>query len=382
MRINSFFFFCFGILYLFACTPVKKINRDDFTPVSKLRFISEYILPYNLQFNGTTIGGLSGIDYDKSRDVFYMICDDPSVKNPARYYTARILISKKGIDSVIFADVTTILNSQKLPYPDITKDRIYSADLEAMRYNPVKDVMVRSSEGQRLVRNNEIQNPDIIIMDRNGRYIDSFVLPANLQMSATEKGPRHNSVFEGLDFTDNYRNVFVSIEEPLYEDGLKAGTGDSTAWVRFLKFNMETRKQEAQYAYQISAVPFPADPPGAFKINGVTDILSTGKDKFLVIERAFSTGRLPSDVRIYLADASRAESIASVSSLKTNPPKKPMTKKLLMDVNKKLNQVIFNIEGVCFGPQLSNKRRSLIFVTDNNFNPKEKTQFLLFEIIP
>jgi len=168
----------------------------------------------------------------------------------------------------------------------------------------------------------------------------------------------------------------------LYEDGLKAGTGDSTSWVRFVKFDMEKKNQVAQYAYQISSIAYPANPPGAFKVNGVTDILYIGHDKFLVIERAFSTGRIPSDVQIYFADASGAEDIAAVPSLKTQPAKKPITKKLLLNMNKKLKPVIFNIEGMTFGPRLANGHRSLIFVSDNNFNTKEKSQFLLFEVIP
>ena len=384
MRINSFFFFCLSLLIITGCSSSKKLNVNASSGIRKLHFINEYIVPNDMQFKGTTVGGLSGIDYDKASDVYYLVCDDPSAKSPARFYTAKVLISKKGIDSIVFTDVTTILNPQGNPYPDITKDRIHSADLEAMRYNPLSDILVRSTEGQRIIKDGkqELQNPGIIIMNRNGQYKDSFELPANMHIQAEEKGPRHNSVFEGLDFADNYRYLYVSVEEALYEDGLKAGTGDSASWVRFLKFDMETKKQVAQYAYEISSIQYPATPPGAFKVNGVTDILYLGNDKFLVIERAFSTGRIPSDIRIYIADASGAENIANTTSLKTQPPKKPISKKLLLNMNKNINPVIYNIEGVTFGPILSNGHRSLIFVTDNNFNTKEKTQFLLFEVIP
>ena len=384
MRINSSFLFCISLLFITGCSSSKKINDSASSGIRRLQFINEYIVPNDIQFKGTTVGGLSGIDYDKARDVFYMICDDPSAKSPARYYTAKLLISNRGIDSVVFIDVTTLLNQEGKPYPDITIDRIHSADLEAMRYDPVKDILIRSTEGQRVIKDNkqELQNPDIVIMDRNGQYKDSFVLPANMHLQAIEKGPRHNSVFEGLDFTDNYRYLYVSVEEALYEDGLKAGTGDSTSWVRFLKFDMETKRQVAQHAYKIGSIPYPANPPGAFKVNGVTDILYMGNDKFLVIERAFSTGRIPSDIRIYLADAGGAEDITTVQSLKADPPLKPISKKLLFNMNKKLKPVIYNIEGVTFGPILSNGHRSLIFVTDNNFSAKEKSQFLLFEVIP
>ncbi len=48
----------------------------------------------------------------------------------------------------------------------------------------------------------------------------------------------------------------------------------------------------------------------------------------------------------------------------------------------KLGIYIANIEGVSYGPLLPNGHQTLIFVADNNFRATEKTQFLLFEIIP
>jgi hypothetical protein len=43
---------------------------------------------------------------------------------------------------------------------------------------------------------------------------------------------------------------------------------------------------------------------------------------------------------------------------------------------------IDNIEGVSFGPTLPNGHRSLVLVSDNNFNPDQITQFLAFEVVP
>lgn len=374
--------FVLGIAIMAGCSSGRKTTGNIVTgDIKQLRFINEYIAPNDIQLKGTTIGGLSGIDYDKARDVYYMICDDPSSKGPARFYTAKLLINSKGIDSVVFTDVTIILDPLGNPYPDITKDRVHSADLEAMRYDPAQDILVRSSEGQRFLRDGkqELQNPDIIIMDRNGRYKDSFALPANMHIHAEEKGPRHNSVFEGLTF-GNGNSVFLSLEDAIYEDGRSAATGDSTAWVRLLKFDRKTKNQVAQYAYQADAVPYAPVPAGAFKINGVSDILYIGNDKFIVVERAYSTGRLPSDIRVYLADIKNAEDISTIA-LANKPVHKPVTKKLLLDMNT-LGLFTDNVEGVTLGPVLPNGNRSLIFVADNNFSARQKSQFLLFEILP
>lgn len=385
LRMKTFrlLIFLSGLALVSGCTSPKKISRPAAADIGGLRFINEYVLPDGMQFKGTTVGGLSGIDYDIKRGLYYLICDDPSTRGPARFYTARIPVSEKGIDSVQITDMTVLLNPQGNPYADITKDRLHSADLEAMRYDPTRDELVWSSEGQRIVKTDkeELQNPAVVIVSRNGQYKDSFALPANMHMQAAEKGPRHNSVFEGLGFDNSYRFLYVSVEEPLYEDGHRAGTGDSTAWIRLVKFDRHTKKQVAQYAYRVDAVPYPANPPGAFKINGVSDILYAGNDQLIVIERAFSTGRFISDVRVYLADIKKAEDISSVASLQAQPVKRPATKKLLLDMNS-LGRLVDNIEGVSFGPLLPNGQRTLVFVADNNFDSQEKNQFFLFEVLP
>lgn len=384
MRISFHFVSIAIFLLLVGCSSSRKAQTKISSGISGIRFISEYVAPNGMQFNRTTVGGLSGIDYDSKRELYYMICDDPSANNPSRFYTAKIVISQKGIDSVIFTRVDTLLDAGGKQYPDIRKDRVHSADLEAMRYDDSRDEFIWSSEGQRVIKDGirDLQNPAIVITDRFGRYKDSFALPANMRIQLDEKGPRHNSVFEGLSFDEDYSHVYVNVEEPLYEDGPKAGTGDSTAVIRFLKFNRKLKQCVAQYIYRIDPVPYPANPPGAFKINGVPDILYLGNDKFIVIERAFSFGRIPTDIKIFLADAASAEDVSPLPSILAVPASQFVSKRLLLDVNKSLSFDIFNIEGVTFGPLLANGHRSLVLVTDNNFNAKEKTQFFLFEVLP
>ena len=224
-----------------------------------------------------------------------------------------------------------------------------------------------------------LEDPAVTEINTDGNYIDTFTLPPQMHMHADESGPRQNGVFEGLTFADNYKTLFVNVEEPLYNDGSRAGLNDSTGIIRLIKFNMESKKPKAQYAYIIDAVPYPPVPAGAFEINGIPDILSIGKNKFLVIERSFSTGRMACTIKVFLADISSADDINAITSLKNKPNVKMVSKKLLLNMND-LGIYIDNIEGVTFGPMLSNGKRSLLFVADNNFNPLEKTQFLLFEI--
>ena len=364
---------------LASCSCSKKITTSQPGSLSQLKFLGEYDIANGQQFKGTTIGGLSGIDYDVKDDIYYIVSDDRSAINPARFYTAKIHVRENGIDSVEFIDVKSLLQKNGETYPNSNQDPFHTPDPEDIRYNPVKDEIIWSSEGERKPQDNILEDPSLVIVDRTGNYKDSFELPANMHMHETENGPRQNSVFEGLAFSADHKYLFVSVEEPIYEDGPRAGAGDSTAWIRIIKFDTETRKQIAQYAYRTEAVAYPAIPAGSLKINGVSAILSAGENKLYVVERSFSTGRIACTIRVFLADVSEATDVANTNSVQTQPVSKPVSKKLLINMDD-LGRYVDNIEGITFGPTLPNGHRTLIFVADNNFSPLQKTQLLLFEV--
>ena len=367
----------------FAVILSLNIVNAQSVSINQLKFLSEYEITHNLSFKGTTVGGLSGIDYDKNKQVYYMISDDRSAVNPARYYTAKIFFTPKKIDSVVFVDVTTFLNAENKPYPNSKQDPAHTPDPEALRYDPITKQMFWTSEGERIVNQKDtvLENPSITIIHPDGKYIDTFPLPENLRMKAIEKGPRQNGTLEGLTFADNYKTLFVNLEEPTYEDGPRADVQKNNAWIRIFKYDIATKKNTAQYAYELDPVAYPAVPENAFKINGIPDILSLGDNKLLVIERSFSTGRLACTIKVFLVDLTDASNIINTASLKNSPTKHPLIKKLLLNMDD-LKIYTDNIEGVTFGPDLPNGHKSLIFIADNNFNPLEKSQVMLFEVIP
>ncbi|MGZ5287408.1 MAG: hypothetical protein ACXWB9_09505, partial [Flavisolibacter sp.] len=59
------------ILMLGACStpaPLKKASQP------KLKLLHHYTLPFEMIFDQTPVGGLSGIDYDFENDLYYLIC--------------------------------------------------------------------------------------------------------------------------------------------------------------------------------------------------------------------------------------------------------------------------------------------------------------------
>lgn len=359
-------------ILLAGCSVSHKTTAPT---VSTLRLLHKYIVPHNLPFKGTTIGGLSGIDYDTARQVYYLICDDRSEKQPARFYTARIPLNG---DSISFTAVTSLRLPDGNVYP-ATKN--IAPDPEAMRYNAHTHKLIWSSEGERITDDKDtiLKDPGVYEINQDGRVTDSFEIPSLFHMQAVAKGPRRNGTFEGLGFTADGKYMFVSLEEPRYEDGPRAGFTDTTAYVRLLKYDLHNRKPVAQYAYKLAPVVYHPIPADKFYVNGISDILVLSETQLLVIERSFSSGIKDCTIRVYSATLDHATDISQINSLQETTSFTAMKKTLLFNFEG-LHTYIDNIEGMTFGPRLANGHRSIIFVADNNFSTHEETQFYLFEV--
>jgi len=88
---------CFfaNVILFSSCSVIHKASQQKVVSINSVKYLGGYEVPYNMQFKGTTVGGLSGIDYDSYSNVYYLISDDRSNENPARFYTANISISQK-----------------------------------------------------------------------------------------------------------------------------------------------------------------------------------------------------------------------------------------------------------------------------------------------
>lgn len=346
--------------------------------ISALKFLGQYEIPYNTTFKETVVGGISGIDFDATQNVYYLISDDRSEKNNARFYTARINLSERGIEKVDMVAVTTILLPDGRPYPGVKINPMLTPDPESIRYNASMNELIWSSEGDREYGEDTILvHPTIQRMERNGKYKSAIVLPDNLHMSAQEKGPRKNGALEGICFSHDFTTLYACLEEPLYQDGPEASTEETNSLVRIYEFSMTSEANTAQYAYKLDRIAQVGD---GFKINGVSEILYVGKDKLLTVERSYTTG-LPLVIKVFAVDFSEADNIIHCGSLVETPPQHITSKTLLLNMND-LGIAIDNIEGITWGPTLSNGHRTLVFVADNNFRDSGINQFLLFEVLP
>jgi hypothetical protein len=362
----------------FSCSNLKQTTGDNVTP--KIKLVSTIEIPFDKTFEGTKVGGLSGIDYDAKQDLYYLVCDDRSVFNDARFYTAKINLAEDKIKSIDFQNVTYLKDETGKSYGNWNTSPTTSADPEDMRYNPKTNSLVWSSEGARVINADKeiLQNPSLNFIDLKGNFLGKAKLPKNLEIQKEEKGPRNNGTLEGISFDFKYNNIYTNIEEPLFEDGDQASTSKG-GLIRLYQFDAKTKNNSAQYGYQLEPIALEPNPKGAFAVNGVSAIQYYGKNQLLVVERSYSTGTQACTVKVFLCDFKKATDVKNYASLQ-NQKIELTSKKLVLNMDD-LGIFIDNIEGLTFGPKLANGNPSLIFVTDNNFSDKQKTQVLVFEVV-
>jgi hypothetical protein len=340
------------------------------TAAPTLQFLGEEILPTGLQFEGTDVGGLSSIAYDADRDRYYVISDDQSVLDPARYYTFDLDVGDGNLDpgDVVIDDVTTLLDAAGMPFAPT------SLDPEGLALTK-DDELVITSEG---FANRSI-SPWVRLFGLDGRQQSDLPVPLAFIPDALPqtRGVRQNLGFESGATVGNH--FFTGSEGALVQDGPAAGVGMPSP-ARLLRYNLTTGRPDKQYLYWTDPIAEPPVPPTAFAVNGLVELLPLGRHTFLAMERSFSVG-VPgtgNTIKLYTVELAGAKNINSHESLAGQLDEiKSVKKSLLLDLDD-LGIPLDNVEGMAFGPDLADGRRTLVLVSDNNFAPAQFTQFLLF----
>lgn len=355
-------------------------NFSHNAPITGLRLIGEQRIALKHAFEGTTVGGLSGIDYDAANKSWVMESDDRSEINPARFYRAALNFDSKAFTSVTLSSVHFFTQPDGSRYPNLAHAKLdrgdQVADIETIRVDPQDGSLWYGSEGNRKVG----LHPFVRHADSGGRYLATLPTPAMFNVSKEEIGSRNNMTFEALSFASDGKSLWLGMEAALYQDGPLA-TPDNGAVVRITRLD-RAGKVLGQYAYPIE--PVASRPgPGREADNGVSEILAVNDHQVLVVERAGvanADGVYTNHVRIYEMETEGATDVQALPALAA-ASYVPARKRLLLDLEKAGLARVDNIEGISWGPRLENGRRSLVLISDDNFNPLQVTQILAFEVL-
>ena len=372
-----------AVFGLSACAPPSLGQPGNVAPPSpapaRLRLIGEARLPHRLQFQGTTVGGLSGIDYDPAGGQYFLLSDDDSSRNPARFYTARMTLDARHISQPEIVSVTSLRQTDGSPYP------AHFLDPESIRWRASSQTLLWTSEGNALAG----VAPSLSESRLDGTLVRQFALPAMFDFALTQ-GPRSNLTFEGLSLTPDGKTAWLSMEGAMLQDGPIPTTQAPGGPCRLTLIDMASGQALRQVAYIPDAIPRPPKPALAPADNGISEILMLDADRMLVLERAYMAGydsATGNSLRLYLIDARGGSDTLEMPALLAGTYT-PVQKTLLADfstfvgpgASERLDR-LDNTEGMTWGPRLPNGNRSLVFISDDNFNQRQITQLLAFEFL-
>ncbi len=368
-----------------ACAPVSSPALHPAQAAeTRLRLIGEARIPGRLQYQGTTVGGISGIDYDPPSRQYFLLTDDGAARTPARFYTARMTLDAEHLGAPEITGMTLLRQADGSAYP-VSTTGYKLLDPESLRWRASSQTFFWSSEGNAAAG----VAPSLSESRPDGTLLRHFALPAMFDFNPVS-GPRSNLAFEGMSLTPDGKTAWLSLEAAMLQDGPVPSVQAPGGPCRLTQVDLASGKVLRQVAYIPDAIPHPPKPPGGHADNGISEILMLDEHRMLVLERAYMAGydtASANSLRLYLVDTRQGSDTLDTPALQ-GANYQPVNKLLLANfaafvgpgAGKRLER-LDNTEGMTWGPRLANGNRSLVFVSDDNFSARQVTQLLAFEFL-
>jgi len=302
--------------------------------------------------NDLRVGGLSAIA--RAPDGSYLALVDNEEDTPARVFRLDFRVSERGV----------------APPPGKTARQVPMAAI------PLAGFDGRSFDGEgialepsgRLLVSSETE-PSIRELSPDGKLLATLPVPP-MFLSSEGRGTRKNQGFESLTLAPGNGVLWTANERALQQDGPDDKTRPSS--VRLLRF--ERRRggfvPGPQLVYEVG----PIEAPGSgFSIRGLAELLALPGGDLLALEREFVQGR-GLRIQIYRVSLAGATDVSAFDAL-TGKTYRPVAKTLVYDFTR-AGFVPDNLEGMTFGPRLRDGSRTLVLVSDDNFEPLQQTQIV------
>jgi hypothetical protein len=333
------------------------------------------------------LGGFgSAIAYTGQGNKYLLLPDrgpgDGANSYSCRFHLAEITVSTPGkIDFKLLK--TTLL---KTPEGNLLTGLSKDFGPSGSRFDP---------EGIRVLKNGSIlisdeYGPSVWLFDSTGKLKHKFLIPEKFLIQNksdhaekefppfNKKGRLTNKGFEGIAISSDQKKWLASLQGSLIQDrnptdqNLKTN-GDN---LRFLETSIDG-KHLREIVYKMESAK-----------NGVNEILAIGEEDYLVLERDGDAGESAGFKKIFRISTKNATDVSKILELPA--PKLPegivpVTKTLFLDLldpkfGLKGKDFPAKIEGLTFGPDLTDGRKLLIITTDNDFKPDEPTWIYAFAV--
>ncbi len=380
------YYFLFYSNYLYSDKPVAP--KLFFS----LEFVNEQILPNDLQFQDTRVGGLSALSYHPIRKTFFSLSDDSNTKQ--RHLKPRALKEKIGIPAPSrFYEMKLHQKTDDKKYELQLVDQVFLLDQNGKPLPIAIDPegMVILGKNQILISSEGVQLPDLLAppgifaFNLKGQWEFAWPLhqmfwPRDLKRLG-KWGVKRNKAFEALSLDPKQEYLWLGLESALHQDSWEQEQ-TKKQYIRISQYSVEGQEIIRQFVYPMDFFITKGNLAG---YNGMTDFLSLGDKKFIVIERAYLKDAFASKenkasaqfIRLFLADCSSASDVLNHKNLQRDSFV-ACGKTKIMNLSDSLKIELDNIEGIAMGPQVAKGSYLLVLISDNNFRHTQKTQILFF----
>ena len=353
------------------------------TATTGIGFIGEVGIPTGTLFTDDTlgdveIGGLSGLEFDANTGSYFALAD--AQEQPQRFFTLDLVIEEGTFTDVTFLDAVQVLDSDGEAFAD------GAVDPESIRLSPDGTSLFFSSETGGGPEDIDDDIPFVAEINFDGTPIAGpitfegfgFDDGGTPEDASNDTGIRNNLGFENLSFSPSGDSLFTATENALFQDG-PAASLEAGSPSRVVQFDPAAPEGTviAEFVYVTEPIPDEPIPADSFATNGLVEILAISETQLLFVERAFSVG-VGNTIQVFLGDISEATDVAAIDSLE-GADFTPIEKTFLFDTAS-FGITPDNIEGITFGPTLTDGSQSFFLVSDNNFNEAQFTQFLGFSL--
>jgi len=356
------------------------VPEDGAKTIASIEFLGNAGFPAGFEFEGTTLGGLSSIQYVEEESVYYAISDDQA---DYRYYTFDIDLSDGTLDDgdVTPLEVRFFTDAEGQPLEDGSIDPEELTQIGGGTY-------FVTNEG--FASGEKFENPSVLVFDsETDAQIGELAFSEKFDADPEGKtGIRNNAATEAGTTTPDGSTFYSGFENALLQDG-PLSTPDSGSPSRIVEWDLDTGEETAEYVYQNYPNPARPDPEDAFQVNGITALLALDNEgTLLALERNFAVGNNQTGTGhgglLYEIGTKHATNVLEEDSLE-GLNYSSVDKRFLLDLSTLTdaegNQVVIdNVEGLTFGPELEDGRQTLFIVSDDNFSDSQSTQFMAFAV--
>lgn len=360
-----------GVTTALCCSPSFAAT------VSNVQFIGQGTIDGSASFDGTTIGGISGLAYSGMGNTYYGISDNTTTPH---FYTIDISINSEM--GTVTPNVTTVTNLK-----DDLGNNLAANTVDAEGIAMIGSDIFVASEGIFNGSFPDLEDDDTLVIDPfvNGLAIDTgnqntvVSLPSRYTTSTATTGVRNNLSLESLTITPDTNKLFTATEAPFKQDQslvdilpTSQGGNGLSPLIRILEAdkNGSNYTPEAEYLYQADSV------------HNLVELLAVDNETLLALERSGSNE--PHSIRLYELSLAGATDISGNNGLGGDATGISLVSKtLLFDFTTLFGDpltTISNFEGLTFGPTLPNGETVLLAVSDNNFDPSVSSKFAAFSV--